>query len=188
MSVRYTEKFLAYTSSNNKGGKYRIEFTKTKLNEFFIYRDGEIYWNIKPCVAVSIGDKICPNPRKGIRYKQVCVHGYMYLVHRVIWVMFNDSIPKGYVIDHIDHDAFNNKIENLRLATNLQNKGNTRLLKSNTTGYKGVQLSWGKYWRAVIGINGKLKHLGMFKTAELAKEAYDKAAKEHYGDEFANLG
>ena len=37
-------------------------------------------------------------------------------------------------------------------------------------------------WRAIIGINGKSKHLGVYKDKEQAARAYNIAAYEHYGE------
>lgn len=59
--------------------------------------------------------------------------GHMYctygkksaLLHRIIWIMFNGPIPEGMVIDHINRRPYDNRIENLRLATKSQNKLNT---------------------------------------------------------------
>ena len=44
--------------------------------------------------------------------------------HRIIWEMHHGPIPKGMQIDHIDGDCANNKLENLRLATNRENSCN----------------------------------------------------------------
>ena len=46
-------------------------------------------------------------------------------VHRVIWEMLNGPIPSGYVIDHINGDPADNRVENLRLASPSQNARNS---------------------------------------------------------------
>lgn len=40
---------------------------------------------------------------------------------RVLYAWFNGSIPKGYVVDHIDNDPFNNQLENLQIITRSEN-------------------------------------------------------------------
>lgn len=45
---------------------------------------------------------------------------------------------KGYLIDHIDGNRFNNVKSNLRVVTNAQNSRNRGLSKRSTTGYKNV--------------------------------------------------
>jgi hypothetical protein len=53
---------------------------------------------------------------------------------------------------------------------------------SSRAGYTGVYQENNRY-RAVISINRKSVHLGMFDTAEEAAEAYNKKSKELFGDE-----
>lgn len=53
---------------------------------------------------------------------------------------------------------------------------------SSNTGYTGVYREHRRY-RAVISVNGKAKHIGMFNTAEEAAAAYNKVSKEIFGDE-----
>jgi hypothetical protein len=90
--------------------------------------------------------------------------------------------PQSMVVDHIDGNTLNNQRKNLRVCTHLQNIKNHKKNSKNTSGYNGVNLMHGKYWRAYI--SGK--HIGLFKNKEDAAKAYDKAAKEIFG-EFANL-
>ena len=89
----------------------------------------------------------------------------------------------GQEIDHIDGNPSNNQKSNLRFATSSQNKINRGPKKNNKSGYKGV--SWHKQrkrWTARIMINDKYKHLGLFDDILDAVNAYNKAAKEYYGD------
>ncbi len=53
---------------------------------------------------------------------------------------------------------------------------------SSKTGYTGVYEEHGRY-RAVISINRKSVHIGMFKTAAAAAKAYNEKSIELYGDE-----
>lgn len=79
-----------------------------------------------------------------------------------------------------------NTRDNLRIATESENASNLhRLLKNNTSGYRGVSFSKRHKtnpWMARIKKDGKLKHLGYFKNAEGATQAFDKAAKDLFGD------
>lgn len=111
------------------------------------------------------------------------------LMHRVIMErILGRSLQDGECVDHINGDGLDNRRENLRLASILQNNWNMRKSTRNTSGYKGVSYdkTRNKY-RATIAVNGKTKDLGRFDTAEAAFDAYKKATIEYRG-EFANFG
>jgi len=89
---------------------------------------------------------------------------------------------KNLVVDHIDHNTFNNQMSNLRPATVSQNAANTILAKNNTSGYKGVY--WSKQikrWVARICVNKKNIHLGCSCNLQKMVELYDKKAKLYFG-------
>lgn len=115
----------------------------------------------------------------GYGYLQIRVDGVEYSANRLAWFYENGDWPKkGMDLDHINGVRNDNRIENLRLATRSQNCQNrTRLHIGNTSGTTGVY--WDKKqerWRALIGINGRRKHLGRFDTKEDAVE-YRELAK-----------
>ncbi len=93
--------------------------------------------------------------------------------------------PLGMQVDHINRNKLDNRKENLRLATNGQNKQNGLRYASNTSGYKGVH--WhkqAKAFRARISVDGVRRHLGDFRTAEEAGRAYLEAASRLHGEFF----
>lgn len=94
-------------------------------------------------------------------------------MHRVIL-----NAPSNLFVDHIDHDGLNNQRNNIRLCTNTQNQWNMR---GRRNGLKGVSVE--KYcFRAAIKYQNKTIHLGSFKTEIEAAKAYDKKAKELFGE------
>ena len=104
-------------------------------------------------------------------------------VHRLVGNTFLENPDNKKVIDHIDNNPANNNVKNLRWATSSNNSCNRGKQNNNTTGFKGV--SFHKHtnkYRANININGKNKHFGLFETAEEASVAYEKKAKQIYGD------
>lgn len=91
-------------------------------------------------------------------------------------------------VDHADHDTLNNQKDNLRLCTQAQNAMNTTKSKNKTSQYKGVSASYRPNypWHCKIKKDQKDIFIGRFKTEEAAAKAYNKKAKELFG-EFANL-
>lgn len=69
---------------------------------------------------------------------RVNVKGTVYQVHRVIWAIVHGSINEDQMIDHIDGNPFNNKLENLRIGTPALNARNTSRYSTNKTGFAGV--------------------------------------------------
>lgn len=104
-----------------------------------------------------------------------------YLAHRVVWAMEYGSWPDSF-IDHINRDKTDNRIENLRLASNSENMMNTDAYSSNKSGYKGVSFkpSKGK-WVAQIGFRNTKKHIGYFDTPQEASKAYQEVSKQMHG-------
>ena len=102
---------------------------------------------------------------------------------RLAWFYVTKKFPKD-CIDHIDGNTLNDRWENLREATSQQNSWNSKLVSTNTTGYRGVSyIKDLNRYRACISVgNGKSKHIGYFNTAKEAGEAYLKKAKELRGE------
>ena len=97
------------------------------------------------------------------------------------------NCPKDMVVDHKNHDTLDNRCSNLRVCSNKENVRNARLRSDSTTMYKGVHLDKEKRkFLSSIFFNGKNIFLGYFENKIDAARAYDKKAKELFG-EFAYL-
>lgn len=97
-------------------------------------------------------------------------------VHQLVAESFLNHKRCGLklVVNHIDLDKTNNKMDNLEVITNRENC-NKKHLKS-TSKYVGVH--WNKEdrkWKSTITINKELKYLGSFNDELEASEAYQKA-------------
>ena len=91
--------------------------------------------------------------------------------------------PAGFDIDHIDHNKLNNQKNNLRIVTRSQNMMNRLKGKNCSSIYKGV--CWKgeiNKWSVQIMIDNKYIHIGVFKIEEEAALAYNKKAKELFGE------
>jgi hypothetical protein len=100
-------------------------------------------------------------------------------LHRIVFV----DLPDGVIVDHKDMDLMNNRKSNLRASTRSQNGANSKITKSNRSGFKGVYLpSDKKKFVARIQAHGIPYNLGYFDNKIDAAKAYDKKAVEVFGE------
>ena len=92
---------------------------------------------------------------------------------------------KGYVIDHINRNKLDNRLENLRVITCKENSYNRTKNKNSNNLYKGVYKRGNKFV-ASISKDGIKKEITGFETEEEAATVYDMMAQELFG-EFAGL-
>lgn len=138
--------------------------------------------------AVSRG-KMRPGDRMGSigtgGYQRVRIDNRQYLEHRLVWLWHHGEFPR--ILDHIDRNQMNNRIENLRLCNESQNAANSGPPVHNTSGYRGV--CWdsrkGK-WKARVSlvVDGQRlrQNVGHFDTAEDAAIHYNLRMHQLFAD------
>ena len=105
-------------------------------------------------------------------YARIGIDGERYPAHRLAWLYVYGRWPTKQ-IDHINRNRLDNRIVNLREATDAENRQNMSLSVTNKSGVKGV--SWDKQrkkWYAKITHNYKQISLGMFDDIKDAANAY----------------
>ena len=113
-------------------------------------------------------------------YIEICIAQKRLKAHRWAWFYVHGELPDQ--IDHMNGIKDDNKLCNLRVVTNKQNHENRGFQKNNTSGFKGVTKRGNKFV-AQITHNQKNIYIGIFESAELASNAYNKKAQEiftHY--------
>jgi len=159
--------------------KVRIEY----LRECFNYDpiEGKLYWNddrplthFKTKAAYVGWKKVCSGKEAGciakirtLTYRIVKVCGLRTTCSKVMYALYYGHYVE--MVDHIDGNPLNNKIENLKASSADMNAKNIGLSKRNTSGIGGV--SWDKtmcMWKASgsKSLEGRRRtiHLGYYDT------------------------
>lgn len=100
------------------------------------------------------------------------------LLHRVIM-----NNPYNMVIDHINHNKFDNRKSNIRVCTQHQNTMNCKRPINNTSGVKGVRFNKiNNNLEASIVLNYKTIRLGHFNDFNDAVNARRSAEEKYFGE------
>lgn len=115
-------------------------------------------------------------------YIRIAIWGRCRAAHRLAWLYVHGEWPSDQ-IDHINGAKDDNRIANLRIATNRQNVQNRPAQANNRLGIRGVRRHprTGLY-EAWIWVNGKRTFLGCSKDPQIAGEAYAAAAHKYFGE------
>lgn len=171
----------ALTFEEKQAPSYRKTLTKERADEVFTYdkATGKIYWKVQLNARGPIGS-IAGTARED-NYRSIKVDGFSYLTHRVVWLLETGSFPKdGLCIDHINGDPSDNRFENLRVVTYMENSHN-RDIRNKRAGKSrlGVYKVSNKFG-AQISVNYTSIYLGLFDTHEAASRAYWEAKEQYF--------
>lgn len=111
------------------------------------------------------------------KYHMIVLDGVCYPRSKLAWLYMTGVFPTE-IVDHKNTISGDDRWENLRLATVLQNMANKGAWGSLP---KGVSRS-GLRYKVQIKINGEAIYLGQYKTPEEAGEVYRLKAVELYGE------
>lgn len=155
-----------------------IQVSQKELQAEFAYRDGSLYRLKSKYRPDLIGTQAGYVEPAG--YRAIMVGGQIYKEHRLIWLYHKGTSPENE-IDHINGDRLDNRIENLRDVTSLENARNQRLSKANKSGFVGVCFDKNcKKWNASIMVHKRQISLGRFHRKKDAVAARS-AAEKKYG-------
>jgi len=113
-------------------------------------------------------------------YIEIKINGKPYRAHNLAWLYVYGVWPA--LLDHIDRDPSNNKIDNLREATTTQNNHNSERAVG-TSGLRGAYFDRRtSHWYSQIKVQDQIVWLGTFSSAKEAHEAFEVAAKLHQGE------
>lgn len=145
-----------------------------EVRHWFEYAEGKLFWKHRKGPKTQVGQEVGSVRPDG--YRHTVLNQRQYFTHHLVWVFFKGEYPRKN-IDHINGDISDNRIENLRLADQWQNRGNSsgRKGKSLPTGVHKTRS--GKYM-AIF----RNAHIVTSESVDVAKQAYQKARKDYYGE------
>ena len=142
------------------------------------YSDGKLLcrtrWHNRHQIGKDLATKKNANG-----YWLTSVLGKYYRTHRLIFLLHFGYLPK--IIDHINRDKTDNRIENLRESTKTENERNRGKYQTNTTGYKGVWRHKSGSFYVDISVDGKKHRSGPYATVEAAAHGYNEMCNQYHG-------
>ena len=158
--------------------------TKNQLTTLFdIYpENGKVFWkNVskhhKRLNGIEAG---CSQNSRNKDYWVIKINNKKYKRGRLIFFYVHGKFPNP-CIDHINGNSLDDRIENLREATVIENAWNHKKRKRKINLPMGVRNTPNGKFQARISYYGKQIHLGVFDTSIEAENVYKLKRKELYG-------
>ena len=152
--TEYYAECICYDAKGNENGRVKIDINKVdQLRNFKIY----------------IRDQITK------KYATITVNKRKYFLHRYLLNLAGKEFTTKEVVDHINGDSLDNRIENLRICDQYDNMKNIKKKNNKITGV-ALNSNKNKKWVARIMSNYQTYNLGTFDTYEEA--AYNRILKE----------
>lgn len=138
-------------------------------------------WKVDRCNGQIKAGSIAGHPDHHEGYLRIGIDNKVYKLHRIVWALhYKEQLSEDVIIDHKNGQTDDNRISNLRKVSKGENNTNRRLMKSNTSGHRGVNyVKRDRRWQALISINGKRIYLGYYRTKEEAIAARLQAERDH---------
>lgn len=174
-----TQKLLKDTLTYNESGHFY--WRKDRPVEHFATMRG--YNVFMSQWAGGIAGKIAINSERDTRDIIISYHGQIgkFCTHQLVFLYHHGYVPS--LIDHIDGDYLNNKIENLQELNPQLNTTKATMFSHNTTGYRGVRYRpRDNKYIVNIKVDGKGYYCGQYACIHYAAAVYNYASKSIFGD------
>lgn len=138
--------------------------------------------NIGNVRRIGKTENLKPNIKKNGESKSVVLYNkgkhQDKQIHRLMAICFIPNPNNFPIVDHINRNPLDNRIENLRWSNYSQN-GHNKIQKQKS-GFTGAYIHRDKYRSHIYNLGKKIE-LGIFNTPEEAHAAYIKAKNELAG-------
>ncbi len=153
---------------------YRPLPSTAELWELFSFNPltGELFWRVRRSSQTRLD--VPAGFVDAYGYRSIKLGNFQLRAHRLVWAWVTGADPGAVQIDHKDQNKANNRIWNLRLCSDTQNR-------ANILGMKGWCKANGRF-KARLITQGKAVYLGTYDTAEEAHAAYLEARRRLHGD------
>jgi hypothetical protein len=156
------------------------------LKELLLYspKSGVFYWIVPPSGHSDLLGEPAGSVQvsNGKQYHIIQICGKKYKRSHLAWLYMEGTLHTDDVIDHEDGNSLNDKWQNLRPASFLQNAQNRKTGKPNKVLPMGVRVVKNGNFCARITVNGRQLSLGSFPTPELASAAYQSARRKYFAE------
>jgi hypothetical protein len=157
--------------------------TKDYLNEKFYYKNGSLFYK-QPSVSrgtrLDLVNKEAGHFDKSKGYHKIEILRRNYPRAKLIYIYFNGNFEG--LIDHINGVRNDDRIENLRVATPLENARNKSVCSTNKTKIRNVYLQANGKYIVRLGIDRKSLNFGTYEDLELAELVAEEARDKYYGE------
>jgi hypothetical protein len=151
--------------------------TQELLQSLFSYHEDGYFISKK--TGKVVGDKV----HAGRDYIRLCLKNKQYPFHRMVFLYHNGYLPE--MLDHIDNNKVNNRIENLRPVTFQQNALNKKHMSTSSSPYKGVQkrkrLDGSYFYEVYVSVDMQSKFWGCFNDIEAANQKAISVRNQYHG-------
>jgi hypothetical protein len=142
----------------------QLQISQEYVLSAFDYQDGQLIRKIGRKGEIG---SVAGCIHKGTGYVHIKIKAKSFKAHRLTFLYHYGYLPE--LVDHIDGNRLNNRIENLREASKQENAQNQKVRLTNSSGVKGV--SWhkvNKKWKVALCKNYKPYYFGSYEDKELA--------------------
>lgn len=155
------------------------KYLKSKL--LYAPNKGVFYWIDPPMGHSNLLGEEAGYIQNGVKkYHAIQIDGVKYKRSRLAFLYMMGSWPPD-CIDHINGNSLDDRWQNLRAATIMQNNWNHKRRSKLSDLPMGVRINANGKYSARIGVNKKQIQIGTFDTPAQAYEAYLTAREKYFG-------
>ena len=129
------------------------EFTNYEISSTGLVRNKTTQCISKPCI-----NKISGYLQTGLWQKP---YRKTIAVHRLLALLFIENIDNKELVDHVNGNKTDNRLDNIRWVSQSENAMNSKIRSHNTSGYKNILLTYNRQrkpiWKISVTTDKKIR-------------------------------